>query len=501
MMAETNDNMDLPATNKLQENTTEDSTTNSRPPPCPQEVCDTEKGDGSRTGPQFLATGIVSLTGFLMGEMVSWSSPVTPLLIKSHRITKDEESWIVSTVNFGAIIGCLLAGYVNKYVGRKTVLLSLCVPEMISWLMLAFCEGAILLCLARFLSGLCLGFICVTTPLYIAEIAQPCVRGALATFFQLFIVIGILFTFILGILQDALWITLGCSIVVLVFFALFLWMPESPVYLTMVSRPKAAAASLQWLRGRDYDIYAEIRVIEAVVQEGRDVEVTYGDFISDAASFRGIIIAMGLFFFQQMCGINVVIFYMNTVFETAGSTISPTLATVIIGIVQVLATALSVYMMDKAGRRFLFIFSQAACSLCLISLGTYFFLKSRGNDVTPIGWLPVASVAVFLIMFAFGSGPVPWAITSEIFSKNIASLALSLVTAVHWLLAFFVTKVYTSLEAFMGTGPTFWMFAAWCWVGVTFCCLLMPETKGRPQEDIVDELRGCKKKQTSSSCP
>ncbi|XP_072160644.1 trehalose transporter 1-like protein isoform X2 [Bemisia tabaci] len=448
----------------------------------------------AKTGTQYLAAAIASLTGVMMGQMLSWSSPVTPLLIKEGKIDKIEESWLVSILNFGAVLGCTAAGSVNSYVGRKSVLLTACLPQMASWLLLALCSDIRLLCLGRFLGGLCVGFFCVTSPLYISEIAQVSVRGALGALFQLSVTIGILTTYTLGLLPTATSITLASSSTVVLFFALFFWMPETPVFLLRTSQSNRAAASLRWFRGPAYNLIPEMRLLERMVQKA-DSAAAYSDFVTDPASRRALVVALGLFFFQQFSGINAVVFYMNTVFRTAGGDVSPTVATIVIAALQVVGTALSVLLMERAGRRFLFLASFSACTLCVFALGLFFFLKERGHPVAgPWQWVPLGSVGLFLVVYALGAGPVPWAVVGELFSKRMAALAMSLVTGVgHWASAFVVTKAFAMLEAWLGIGGTFWVFVGFCLVGIVFAWALLPETKGRPLQEILDELGGKKK--------
>jgi len=160
---------------------------------------------------------------------------------------------------------------------------------------------------------------------------------------------------------------------------------------------------------------------------------------------------------------------------------------------QVLATYSSTMLVDKAGRRVLLMFSSTAMAACFAILGLCFYLQTHGYDVSSISWLPLASVAVFIVVFSMGFGPVPWIMLGELFPNNVKGIASAVTAAFNWILAFVVTKAFQNLLDLLGSPITFWLFAVMCVVGTIFTAALVPETKGKDLEDIQLELSVRKK--------
>lgn len=160
---------------------------------------------------------------------------------------------------------------------------------------------------------------------------------------------------------------------------------------------------------------------------------------------------------------------------------------------QVLATYSSTLLVDKAGRRVLLLISSSVMATCLTVLGLCFHLQEHGHDVSSISWLPLASVAVFIIVFSMGFGPIPWIMLGELFPSNVKGIASAVTAASSWILAFAVTKTFQNLLDLLGSPITFWLFAVMCIAGTIFTALLVPETKGKDLDEIQLELSRQKK--------
>lgn len=130
-------------------------------------------------------------------------------------------------------------------------------------------------------------------------------------------------------------------------------------------------------------------------------------------------------------------------------------------------------------------------ALCTIALGIYFHLKSQDEaNVTNLGWLPIAAMCIFIVMFSFGFGPVPWLMMGELFAQDIKGFAAALAGTTNWLLAFLITKTFTSLRASLGSGGTFWLFSGLTILGAVFVFMFLPETKGKSLAEIQELLGG-----------
>lgn len=141
-------------------------------------------------------------------------------------------------------------------------------------------------------------------------------------------------------------------------------------------------------------------------------------------------------------------------------------------------------MVDRAGRRILLLLSASIMGLCLAILGLYFALKNRGDDVPNIGWLPLICVAVFIVMFSLGFGPLPWMMMGELFASNVKGAASSIAVCANWTLVFIVTFSFGKLIDWMGEHWTFWLFAIICCIATVFIYFVVPETKGKTLTEI-----------------
>lgn len=177
--------------------------------------------------------------------------------------------------------------------------------------------------------------------------------------------------------------------------------------------------------------------------------------------------------------------------QDANTGIDENLSTIVVGIMQVIATFISVMVVDKLGRRLLLLASSSVMAISTIAMGVYFYLKDAdAESVTTLGWLPVSSLCVFIIMFSIGFGPVPWLMMGELFASDIKGVAGSIAGTTNWVLAFIVTKTFVNLKDALGSGQTFWLFAGITVVGFIFVFVFVPETKGKSLNEIQDELSG-----------
>lgn len=212
--------------------------------------------------------------------------------------------------------------------------------------------------------------------------------------------------------------------------------------------------------------------------------------LTNKASRMALVCGLGLMFFQQFSGINAVIFYTNNIFQSAGSNIPPAIATIIVGVVQTIATYISSLLVEKAGRRLLLLQSCIIMGLCLIILGTYFKLQASGASVASFGWLPLVCLVLFIISFSLGFGPIPWMMMAELFSVEFRGSASGITVVANWCLVFIVTLCFPLMKDAIGIYSCFWFFAAFMVICVFFVFFLIPETKGKTVSQIQAILGG-----------
>ncbi|XP_064545466.1 facilitated trehalose transporter Tret1-2 homolog isoform X1 [Drosophila montana] len=449
----------------------------------------------SRTLPQYVAALAAAGGAFAAGTLLGWTSPAETSIVKDDfygfEVSDESYSWVSSFMTLGAACVCIPIGFLINMIGRKWTMLLLVLPFVLGWALLIWAQNVVMMFVARFILGIAGGAFCVTAPMYTGEIAQKDIRGTLGSFFQLMITLGILFVYGIGAGLDVFWMSVVCGILPIIFGVIFFFMPESPTYLVSKDRSEAAVKSIQWLRGKEYDYAPELEELHQTDREIRENKVNIMAALGRPVTIKALSISLGLMFFQQLSGINAVIFYSKAIFEDAKTDIDASMSTILIGVMQVVATFVSTLVVDKLGRRILLLASGIVMALSTTAIGVYFFLKERNEDsVENLGWLPVASLCIFMIMFSIGYGPVPWLMMGELFATDIKGFAGSIAGTTNWVLAFVVTKTFKNLNDGLGSGGTFWLFAGVTVVGVIFVFFAVPETKGKSLNEIQQELAG-----------
>ncbi|XP_014206598.1 facilitated trehalose transporter Tret1-2 homolog [Copidosoma floridanum] len=443
--------------------------------------------------PQYLAGVAATLGALAAGLVLGWTSAGGKDGVKLANeyeltVTPEDFSWIGSLMTLGAAAVCVPIGVLSDLMGRKLAMLLLVAPFTVGWLLVIFGSSVLMLDIGRFILGVSGGAFCVTAPTYTAETAESAIRGTLGSYFQLMLTAGILASYVLGPLLTIKMLSVVSALVPLVFFCVFFFMPETPVYHLRKGNVAAARSSLRRLRGPRYDVEPEIQAQQELMAEEERNRVSFAEAISSRAAKRGLLVGFGLMTFQQLSGVNAIIFYAGSIFEGATDSIAPSTATIIVGVIQVVAVFLSTFLVDSLGRRLLLLASETAMFLTTLVLGVYFYLKNAGHEVP--GWLPLFCICAFIFLFSIGFGPIPWMMMGEIFSPTIKGVAGSSACLFNWLMAFVVTKYYSPLEKLAGTYTCFWLFSAVCLVGLIFVFVFVPETKGKSLEDIQFELSG-----------
>ncbi|XP_014485614.1 PREDICTED: facilitated trehalose transporter Tret1 isoform X2 [Dinoponera quadriceps] len=443
--------------------------------------------------PQYLAGLAATLGALAAGMVLGWSSPAGQdgkNLIEQYNIPMipEEFSWVGSLATLGAGAMCVPIGILADLIGRRTSMLLMVVPFCVGWLLIIFANTVGMFYAGRFITGVSSGAFCVAAPLYTAEIAESEIRGALGSFFQLLLTIGILLTYVFGSFVSMRVLSIISAVVPLIFFGVFFFMPETPFYYMKKGNEDAARKSLMRLRGLYYDIESEVQMLRESIEETRRNKVSFTVAIQSRAAKKGLVIAFGLMLFQQMSGVNAIIFYASDIFEESGTAIKPNVATIIVGVVQVVAVFASTLFVDRLGRRILLLSSIVTLLVATLVMGIYFYCKHNTDVFNGIEWFAIIPLCLFLIMFNFGFGPLPWMMMAEIFAPEVKGIAASSACLSNWLMAFVVTKFYVNMKHAVEPYGTFWIFSAFCAIGIFFVYFLVPETKGKTLDEIQREL-------------
>ncbi|CAH0697160.1 unnamed protein product [Spodoptera exigua] len=479
------------------------------------------KRDTSGITTQYIATGIVNLGAFAAGVCVAWSSSALPLLISepfeppsptrdiiaientpptllppAHTklsLTPSEASWVASLLCLGALWGAGPAGLISEYFGRKKTLLYLALPLVVSWILVASSPNVYGLYVGRFVGGMALGAFSVGIPPYVEDIAEKHILPTLANFYHVHFSCGVLFGYIIGLVENTSWLTVLCASVPTAFFVAFIFLPESPAYLMSQGKFHEAKAALRYFRGIDNDIDSEMKALKERLRNSAKIKVTFKELFGTRSTVKALIVSFLLMVFQQMSGIFPVLFYTKNIFETFAISLNPPSAAIILGFCFVSSTYFSTMLLKVVRRRILLMVSFAAMAVNLACLGIYYHLKA--SNFTPGGtWIPLFTLCLFVSFYASGVGPIPWLMLREIFPTHMTRRATALTAGFHWFLAFCVTKFYQNLIDMVKHGWTLLAFCIVCIVGIAFVFFFVPETKGRTLEEIQNEFEGIHKK-------
>jgi sugar porter (SP) family MFS transporter len=384
----------------------------------------------------------------------------------------------------GAAAGAMAAGWLADRFGRRPVLLATALIFVAGALVSALAASLPVLLAGRTLVGFGIGGASMLTPLYLAEIAPAPKRGALVSFNQFAVTLGILLSYLIGYALSAggawRWMLGLGAVPGLVLAAGMLALPETPRWLAGHGHMDRARAALLRLRGRHADIEPEMAALRADLSQ--KVRALPASRLGHAAARLPLIVGVGLAVFQQVTGINTVIYFAPVIFQAAGlsSASAAILATAGIGAVNVAMTVVAIWLVDRVGRRVLLLWGLAgmAVSLCLLALA---FALGQGPA---LGWLTAGSLTLYVGCFAIGLGPVFWLLISEIFPLAIRARGMSAATIANWLANLVVALTFLDLVALLGRTGVFALYAALTVGALVFANAMVPETKGLSLEAV-----------------
>ncbi len=438
-----------------------------------------------------LIAAVAALGGLLFGYDTGVISSALLFIREVFHLSTGGQSIVAGIVLAGAMLGAAIAGTLSDRFGRRRVILATALVFMAGALISAVAGQVSVLLGGRVLIGVAIGIASMLTPLYLAEIAPAASRGGVTSLNQLCITIGILVSYLVGYaLAHAAggwrWM-LGLGAVPGTLLALgMLVLPESPRWLAGHGKLGEAETVLRHLRN-GADIRAEFNELRTDLRRDDGRLLPWSALL--APHLRpALVVGVGLAMFQQITGINTVIYFAPQIFQAAGlsSASVAILATAGVGAVNVLLTIVSIALIDRVGRRPLLLWSLAGMAAMLALLAAGFAFGAAG----PLGWLTVVSLAGYVAFFAVGLGPVFWLLIAEIFPLAVRGRAMSLATLSNWGFNLLVTITFLSLIELCGRVGTFLIYAVLTLAALVFTAALVPETKGRSLEAIEAALEG-----------
>jgi len=430
------------------------------------------------------ATAVGALGGLLFGFDTAVIAGTTRQLSDVFHLTPNGLGFTVSIALWGTVIGAMSAGVIGQRFGSREILRVLAVFYLLSAIGCALAFNWPILALSRFLGGLGIGGSSVLGPVYVAELAPAKSRGRLVGVFQINIVIGILLAYFsnyriaeLGLgPNDWRWMFGVAAVPAVLFLAMLFGIPRSPRWLATQNRVDEARSVLQLMGAEDAD--REMReIVESIHLERAQKSVP---LFSRKYRFP-IFLAITIGLFNQLAGINAILYYLNDIFAAAGYTkVSGELGPVAVGAMNLFATLLAMTVIDKLGRKTLLLIGSVGLVGCLSGLAAIFLTHSHQNYLL---WILIAYIA----FFAISQGAVIWVYIGEVFPNQVRAKGQSVGSSSHWIMNVIVSWSFPSLFN-ASHGLPFALYASMMVVQFFVVLFFYPETKGYTLEGMQHRL-------------
>ncbi|KAJ0171524.1 hypothetical protein K1T71_013074 [Dendrolimus kikuchii] len=448
---------------------------------------------------QYVFAVIITIPLLSFGMVQGWLSPMISVLQSSESpspepYTSNDISWMASVTYITAIIFGAPMGYLTDRYGRKKMTLITTLSLIVYWQIKLVCLEPWALILARAVAGIPCSACYIVLPIYLKEISDIDLRGALGSLLILNRNIGYLASYVCADLLNVttmLWFGL---LVPAVIFFVFLVMPDTPEYLVKQGKIDEAKAVLAWLRGVSVLERSVEKDIDGMInvekQTQADPKSAWGIIFNDKATFKAFIITLVIKITQQFDGYLIVLIFAGFVFEKASESISlklsPNKQVMMIGVVQLLGSILATCIVEKTGRKLLLVTTSFAVGVGMLVLSGWFYMTAVGTWLP--GWLPVVAMCVCIFADAAGFQPISYIIITDLFTFQLRGTVSSFANICAKLSNFVQTKWFTNLCELIGIHWTFLFFGIVCFIACFYTVVSFPETRGKTVEDIYLKL-------------
>lgn len=434
--------------------------------------------------PLIVAASVSTLGGLLFGYDNIVISGAIGFLSQLFHLDASGMGWAAGCALVGCIVGCVAAGPIADYLGKKKGLALCALCFGLSSLGMLFAANLHQFVLWRLIGGLGIGAASVISPNYIAEIAPTRVRGRCVTLYQLGIVAGILAAVFVNMLIQRLgdeawnittgwrWMFLAGIVPAILFGLMILPAVESPRWLMKMGRRDEAVDVLARMNGSDAALREAAEIDNTLATEEGHISELFTTFR------RPLLLGIMLAGLQQVSGITPIFSFLPEIFRTAGTATSNAFfQSVLVSLINLLFTLFALWLIDRAGRKTLIL---AGTGLQFVSLALVgWFYHVHGSDL---------AILIFVMSFvaghAFGNGVACWVIISEIYPTKIRGRGMSIATTALWLVGYLGNQLFPIMQKHLGSDGTFWVFGSGALLTLFLVGWLIPETKGRSLEEI-----------------
>ncbi|CAK1589357.1 unnamed protein product [Parnassius mnemosyne] len=421
--------------------------------------------------------------GFCQG----FSAVLLPQYTHEHpNITYEQSSWIASLGVISNPIGALLGGMMVDAVGRRLLLQSIVLPNLIGWLVIAFSEAYVFLCVGRFITGFTIGM-STASYIYVAEITTPEKRGVLSAVGPGLVSTGIFIVYFLGAFIHWRHVAAICAGFSLLTPFLMYFVPESPLWLASKGQMKEAYSALFWLRQNNSTAQQELMEFtkDRKTSENMTFKQKLGLF-KRRNVLKPFALLIVFFIFQEMSGIYVILYYAVDFFKSVGTSVNEFTASIIVGGVRVFMGAVGACLINSFRRKTL-----ATASGLLLGVAMLGAAICDTLDGPPL--IKLACILLHVSFSMVGFLQLPWIMSGELYPQDIRGVMSGATSCCAYVLIFFNIKTYPQLEYYITSNGTLYLFAVCALLGATYCLLFLPETKGMTLSEIIRQFEDEKK--------
>ena len=454
--------------------------------------------------PAFYSTFVVNILSLNFGITLGYAAPAIPDLMTEDETTSINDTSIIfsAMVPFGAMISGPIVGFFLEAFGRHMALMICVAPYTVGWLLIIFSRSTNghaflpILYIGRFFTGVGVGYTNGSVPCYVAELSPSALRGLFVGMFGVYIAVGILLIQLFGIIQGATyyWLPIVPLTTLMVFVLLMaLTTKETPRWLQKTKRTKGTKLVLKWLRGDNYDVEKEQREIAEQIDQEKNQNILQK--FKNRSTIHSLLLGCFLAAFQQLSGINAVVFYSQVIFSTVRgiSENADIVSTFSVGAMQVLGTCVLLLFVDKVGRRKLLLVNGMLMCVSSASMGIYYVFNSKPfcdpNDennecITALNPVAIISLMIYSLAFAAAWGGLPHLVSAELLPLHVRGAGLGIQTLVGWFSAVVVLLSFEPYQVAVNPWGAFFTFSFIMFCAVLFVYKFIPETKGKTLEEI-----------------
>lgn len=396
-------------------------------------------------------------------------------------ISYEQASWIASLGVISNPIGALLGGMMVDAIGRKLLLQSIVLPNLVGWLVIAFSETYVFLCIGRFITGFTIGMSTVSY-IYVVETTTPEKRGVLSALGPGLVSTGIFIVYSLGAFVHWRKVAAICAGVSLLTPFLMYFVPESPLWLASKGQMKEAYNAMFWLRQNNNTAQQELMEFTKDRKVGETMTFKEKlNLFKKQSVLKPFVLLIIFFIFQEMSGIYVILYYAVDFFKSVGTSVNEFTASIIVGGVRVFMGAVGACLINSFRRKTL-----AATSGLLLGVA---MLGAAVCD--SLNGPPLVKLACILLHVSFsmvGFLQLPWIMSGELYPQDIRGVMSGATACCAYVLIFFNIKTYPQLENLLTSNGTLYLFGGCALLGAAYCLLFLPETKGKTLNEIMKEF-------------